>query len=87
MAEGMQQVEALDKLMAKLPATDAEILLDGSCTVAVNTLTADEVEIYQCLVRHQAIGRVLDESPMTDFMVLMVIHGLLQRGFFRVPVT
>jgi hypothetical protein len=26
---------------------------------------------------------VLDESEVTDFMALLLSHGLLQKGFFR----
>lgn len=83
LAEGMQQVDALDKLIGTLPPMTGEIRLDGECPAAVNTLTADEVEIYELLIRHRTIGRVLDESSMTDFVVLMSVHGLLHRGFFR----
>jgi pSer/pThr/pTyr-binding forkhead associated (FHA) protein len=87
LAEGLQQVEALDKLAAKLPRSTSEIRLNDQCAIAINTLTADEAEIYELLIRHRTLGRVLEESPMTDFMVMMVVHGLLHRGFFRAPVT
>jgi hypothetical protein len=80
--EGMQQVEAMDKLSGKLPPIQDELTLDGSCGVAVNTLTADELEIYLQLVRCRTVARVLDESPMTDFMILLLSHALLQKGFF-----
>ena len=81
--EGMQQLEALDKVSAKLPPLMYEVALNESCPTAVNTLTADEVEIYQQLIRYQTVARVLDESEVTDFMVLLLCHGLLQKGFFR----
>ena len=80
--EGTQQVEALDKLSGKLPPIQYELALNESCGIAVNTLTAGELEIYRQLVRCQTVARVLDESPMTDFMVLLLTHALLQKGFF-----
>ncbi|MGH9323723.1 MAG: DUF4388 domain-containing protein, partial [Vicinamibacteria bacterium] len=81
--EGMQQVEALEGLSAKLPPMMYEVALDASCALPVNTLTADELELYQQLIRYQTVVRALEESPMTDFMVLLLSHGLLQKGFFR----
>jgi hypothetical protein len=81
--EGMQQVEALDKLSSKLPPIEYELALNESCGIAVNTLTADELEIYLRLIRCQTVARVLDETPMTDFMVLLLSHALFQKGFFR----
>jgi hypothetical protein len=81
--EGMQQLEALDKIAAKLPPMMYELALDETCGLALNTLSADEIEIYRDLVRYPTIARVLDESEKTDFMVLLLTHGLLQKGFFR----
>jgi pSer/pThr/pTyr-binding forkhead associated (FHA) protein len=81
--EGLQQVEALDKLSRKLPSVATELTLDETCGVAVNTLTGDEIAIYQQLIRWKTLARVLDESEMTDFMVLLLAHALLQKGFLR----
>ncbi len=83
LVEGLQQLEALDKLSAKLPPMTHEVALDGSCATPVNTLTADELEIYLHLIRYQTLARVLEESAMTDFMVLLLSHALLQKGFFK----
>jgi pSer/pThr/pTyr-binding forkhead associated (FHA) protein len=85
--EGMQQIEALDKLAAKLPPLASDVELDESCAVPVNTLTADELEIYRQLIRHQTLDRTLEASKMTDFMVLLLSHALLQKGFFKMPRT
>lgn len=84
--EGMQQLEAIDKISSKLPPIMYALALNASCDVPVNALTGDEVEIYKGLIRHQTVARVLDESPMTDFMVLVLTHSLLQKGFF-LPTT
>jgi pSer/pThr/pTyr-binding forkhead associated (FHA) protein len=81
--EGMQQFEALDKLSSKLPPIQYELALNESCGIAVNTLTADELEIYLQLIRCRTVARVLDESGMTDFMVLLLSHALFHKGFFR----
>jgi hypothetical protein len=83
LVEGIQQIEAMEKLAAKLPPVTYEIVLNERCQVAVNTLTADEVDIYRCLIRHGTLVRTLEESAMTDFMVLLVTHGLLQKEFFH----
>jgi pSer/pThr/pTyr-binding forkhead associated (FHA) protein len=83
LVEGMQQLEALEKLSAKLPTMTYELALNESCGVPVNTLTRDEVEIYQQIIRYRTLARVLDESAMTDFMVMLLTHALLEKGFFR----
>jgi pSer/pThr/pTyr-binding forkhead associated (FHA) protein len=80
--EGMQQLEALEQLTAKLPPVVYEIALNENCAIPVKALTAEELEIYQYVIRYQSLLRVLEESPMTDFMVLVLTHGLLQKGFF-----
>jgi pSer/pThr/pTyr-binding forkhead associated (FHA) protein len=80
--EGMQQIEALERLTAKLPPVVYELALNENCAIPVKALTSDELEIYQYVIRYQSLLRVLEESPMTDFMVLVLTHGLLQKGFF-----
>lgn len=81
--EAMQQIEALERLTTQLPPLVYEIALDEECSQAINTLSPDEVEVYEYLVRYQTIVKVMEESPFTDFTVLRLIHGLLARGFFR----
>jgi hypothetical protein len=83
LVEGIQQIEAMEKLAAKLPPVSYEIVLNERCSVPVNALTADELEVYRCLIRHRTLVRTLEESSMTDFMVLLVTHGLLQKEFFH----
>lgn len=85
LVEGTQQFEALDKLAAKLPPMTCELHLNENCAAPVNTLTADELVVYRQLIRHQTVARVLEESEATDFMVLLLSHALLQKGFFRAP--
>lgn len=81
--EAMQQIEALERLTTQLPPLVYEIALDEDCSKPINSLTPDEIEVYQYLIRYQTIVKVMEESPFTDFMVLKHIHGLLARGFFR----
>jgi hypothetical protein len=61
--------------------------LNETCGAALDTLTADELEIYQELIRFQTVARVLEESKATDFMVLLLSHAPLQKGFFRLAKT
>lgn len=81
--EAMQQIEALERLTTQLPPMVYEIALNEDCRLPVNTLSSDEIEIYQDLVRFQTIVKVMEESPLTDFTILKLIHGLLEKGFFR----
>lgn len=85
--EAMQQIEALERLTTQLPPLVYEIVMNEECSIAVNTLNPDELEIYQYLVRYQTIVKVMEESGFTDFTVLRLIHGLLARGFFRTTRT
>ena len=81
--KAMQQIEALERLTAQLPPLVYEIVLDEDCSKAINTLSPDEIDVYQHLVRYQTIVKVMEESSFTDFTALRLIHGLLARGFFR----
>jgi len=81
--EAMQQIEALERLTSKLPPLVYEIGLNDACDLAVSALNADELEIYEYLIRYQTIVRVMEESELTDFQVLRHIHSLLARGFFK----
>lgn len=81
--EAMQQIEALERLTGQLPPLVYELVLDEDCSTPINTLSPDEIETYQYLVRYQTIVKVMEESSFTDFTVLRLIHGLLARGFFR----
>jgi hypothetical protein len=83
LVEGMQELETLDDLVAQLPPMTRELDLDGGCGLAVSTLTADELATYQELIRYRIVGRVLEESKLTDFKVLLLSHALLQKGFFK----
>lgn len=85
--EAMQQIEALERLTTQLPPLVYEIALDEDCAAAVSTLTPEELEIYQFLIRYQTIVKVMEESPLTDFAVLRLVHGLLAKGFFRTTRT
>ncbi len=85
--EAMQQIEALERLTSKLPPLVYEIGLNDACNVAINSLNAAELEIYEYLIRYQTIVRVMEESELTDFQVLRQIHSLLARGFFRTTRT
>jgi hypothetical protein len=83
----MQQLEALDELSGKLSPMKCEMALNETCGAAEDTVTADKLEIYQQLIRFQTVTRVLEESKATDFMVLLLSHALLQKGFFRLAKT
>lgn len=85
--EAMQQIEALERLTTQLPPLVYELALNEECSSAVNTLSPDELQIYEYLVRYQSMVKVMEESPFTDFNVLRTIHLLLARGFFRTTRT
>jgi hypothetical protein len=85
--EGMQQNEALERLTTKLPPLVYELALNEDCSEPVSSLTSNELEIYQDLIRYSTIMRVLEESPFTDFNILQLVYGLVSKGFFRVTRT
>ena len=85
--EGLQQNEALERLMTKLPPLVYELAMNEDCKKPVSLLSSNELEIYQDLIRYLTIMRVLEESPFSDFNVLQLIYGLVSKGFFRVTRT
>ena len=81
--EAMQQIEALEGLTSALPPLVYEIALDEECGTPINTLTPDELDTYEQIVRFRTIVKVVEESELTDFAALRLIHRLLSKGFFK----
>ncbi len=85
--EGMQQVGELGRLVTQLPPMEVPLRLKEDCTLPVSAHSSAEIEIYQCIIRHLTIARVLEETPMADFRALRLIHALLRKGVFEVSET
>lgn len=82
--EGIQQAEEVEKLIALLPPPDAPLRLKEDCPLPLAALSPAEIEIYQSLIRHETVDRVLEESPVTDFRIVTLIQSLLRKGVFEI---
>lgn len=77
--EGMQQSEELEKLEQLLPPRHTSLSLNEESDVPLSSLSPAEIDVFQDIIRHRTIAAVVDESSLTDFRALHVIHSLLQK--------
>lgn len=83
-AEGMNQIEDVAKLITQLPPLEVPLLLKEDCSLPVSALSSAEIHIYQNIICHETIARVLEETRMTDCRALRLIQALLHKGVFAV---
>lgn len=82
--EGMRQIEELAKLITQLPPLEVPLLLKEDCSLPVSAHSSAEIQIYQDIIRHETIAKVLEETTLTDCRALRLIHALIRKGVFAV---
>ena len=82
--EGMKQIEDLAKLITQLPPLEVPLLLKEDCSLPVSAHSSAEIRIYQDIIRHETIAKVLEETTMTDCRALRLIHALIRKGVFAI---
>ena len=85
--EGMRQIGELARLVTQLPPLEAPLRLKEDCPLPISAHTSAEIVIYQAIIRHQTIAAVMEETEMTDFRALRLIHAMLKKGVFEVGET
>ncbi len=81
--EGMDHAQELGKLVAALPPLAIALRLKEDCPLPLTAHSPAEVEIFQAIIRHETIERVLEKSPWTDVRVARLISSLLAKGVFE----
>jgi len=81
--EGMDHVQELGKLVAALPPLAIPLRLKEDCPLPLTAHSPAEIEIFQAIIRHETIERVLESSPWTDVRVARLIASLLAKGVFE----
>jgi hypothetical protein len=80
--EGTEHALELGKLVAGLPPLAVPLRLKEDCPLPLTAHSPAEVEIFQAIVRHETIEKVLEKSPLTDVRVLRLVESLLRKGVF-----
>jgi hypothetical protein len=81
--EGMDHAQELGKLVAGLPPLATPLRLKEDCPLPLTAHSPAEVEIFQAIIRHETIEKVLEKSPWTDVRVARLIESLLRKGVFE----
>jgi hypothetical protein len=81
--EGMDHAQELGKLVAALPPLAIPLRLKEDCPLPLTAHSPAEIEIFQAIIRHETIERVLERSPWTDVRVARLIGSLLEKGVFE----
>ncbi len=82
--EGIEQLDGLRLISAKLPPPGLELQLREDCSLSLSSFSPAEIEIFQSIIRYQTIEQVLDNSPFTDFGILNLIYALLRKKVFSI---
>jgi hypothetical protein len=59
--------------------------LKEDCPLPLTAHSPAEIEIFQAIIRHETIEKVLERSPWTDVRVARLIASLLGKGVFEAP--
>jgi hypothetical protein len=81
--EGMDHVQELGKLVAALPPLAIPLRLKEDCPLPLTAHSPAEIEIFQAIIRHETIERVIEKSPWTDVRVARLIASLIAKGVFE----
>jgi hypothetical protein len=81
--EGMDHAQELGKLIAALPPLAVPLRLKEDCPLPLTAHSPAEIEIFQAIIRHETIERVIEASPWTDVRVARLIASLLGKGVFE----
>jgi hypothetical protein len=81
--EGMDHAQELGKLVAGLPPLAIPLRLKEDCPLPLTAHSPAEIEIFQAIIRHETIEKVLERSPWTDVRVARLIASLLNKGVFE----
>jgi hypothetical protein len=58
--------------------------LKEDCPLPLCELSPAEIEIFQAIIRHETIAKVLEKSPVTDLKILTPVLSLLKKKVFTV---
>ena len=81
--EGMAHSVELGRLIATLPPMEAPLCLKENCPLPLTAHTPDEIEMFQLIIRHETIAKVLEQSALADIRALRLIDSLLRKGVFE----
>jgi len=81
--EGMDHAQELGKLVAGLPPLAVALRLKEDCPLPLTAHSPAEIEIFQAIIRHETIEKVLEKSPWTDVRIARLIESLLRKGVFE----
>jgi hypothetical protein len=81
--EGLDHARDLGMLIAELPPLAVPLRLKEDCPLPLTAHSPAEIEIFQAIIRHETIEKVLETSPWTDLRVARLIKSLLAKRVFE----
>jgi pSer/pThr/pTyr-binding forkhead associated (FHA) protein len=80
--DGLHQLEEIEMIAPVLPPPVVPLRLREDCPLPLCELSPAEIEIFQAVIRHETIERVLEESQVTDLKILTLVLSLLKKKVF-----
>jgi hypothetical protein len=82
-SEGMEHSLEIGALIARLPPVAVPLRLREDCPLPLTAHSPAEVDVFQGIIRHQTIEKVLSSSPLPDVRILRLVESLLRKGVFE----
>jgi pSer/pThr/pTyr-binding forkhead associated (FHA) protein len=82
--DGLHQLEEIEMITPILPPPVVPLRLKEDCPLPLCELSPAEIEIFQAVIRHETIERVLEESQVTDLKILTIVLSLLKKKVFTI---
>jgi hypothetical protein len=83
LVDALFKLDELGMLRSKLPGPEESVVLPRPLLAPLGALTEAELDLLQVAHNHAAIGRILDQTPETDWVAAQRLLRLLDAGYLR----
>lgn len=83
--EGMRQLDEFQEMQARLPPLGSPLAVPTPLAGKLRDLTPSELDVFQLVLDHGSVQKVLDSFPGSDLDAAQSLQTLLKKEFIIVP--
>ncbi|MBI2375089.1 MAG: DUF4388 domain-containing protein [Deltaproteobacteria bacterium] len=82
--EAVRQLDEFGRIKARFPVGRAHLIIPSPLAPPLSALKPAELDVFQHVLNHGVVDRVLDASPLTDFDTASAVLTLIDQGYVSV---